>query len=418
MSDDLNNLLTSAVLAHEKKDYENALLNYEKVLAINPNLPQVYIKVGNLCLELSALNDALFYYEKALTLEPKNFVAYANIASVFKTNNQLQEAQEFYEKALEINPNYVIALYNLSHIYLLKKEYHKGFDYYRFRYKQEIRGNKAGGIAYLPTLLKKGDDISGKVLYASHEQGIGDTIQTVRFLPFFQEKAQKILCYAPPSLSKLFTYNYPKIEFLPPNSNITFDYNFPMFEAPYLLDTTYENIPFNEKYLSVKQEDSQEFKSKYINNNDKIKICINYKGSLSSNASIELPILLEALTTLNKNRYEIYSLQYERTPEENKLLQENHIVNLGQYITDFYDTALIIDNMDILVSIDTSVLHLAGAMGKRSFALLKFTPDWRWGLEETTTNWYKSIEIFRQESFNNWGSILTQLLSKIESHAR
>jgi len=418
MSDALNNLLTSAILAHEKKDYENALLNYEKALTLNPNLPQVYVKIGNICLELSALRDALFYYEKAIALDPNNFVAYANIASVFKTNNQLKEAQEYYEKALEINPNYVTALYNLSHIYLLKKDYLKGFDYYRFRYAHEIRGEKAGGVAYPPTLLKKGDDISDKVVYVSHEQGIGDTIQTVRFLPFFQEKAQKILCYAPPSLSRLLTYNYPEIEFLPPNSNISFDCNFPMFEAPYLLDTTYENIPFNEKYLSVKQEDSQNFKSKYINNNDKIKICINYKGSISSNASIELSLLLDTLNKLDKNRYDIYSLQYERTQEENEILEENHIVNLGQYIADFYDTALIIDNMDVIISIDTSVLHLAGAMGKRSFALLKFTPDWRWGLEEVTTNWYKRIEILRQESFNDWESVLMQLSSKIESHAR
>jgi len=411
----LNELLNAATIAHNMCDYQNAIIFYEKALAIDSNLPQVYIKIGNICLELNALHDAILYYQQAIELDKDNsYIAYSNIGIVFQKSNQIQEAKQYHEKALEINPNYTIALYNLSLIYLLDKNYIKGFDYYRFRYSKELRVGKKDVIAYLPTLLTKEIDISEKTIYINHEQGIGDTIQTVRFLHIFAKKAKTILSYVPTSLNKLFAYNYPEIEFILPDNNIIFDYNFPMFEAPYLLGISYEKIQDNEKYLSVKKSDSKTFKSKYITNNNKIKICINYKGSISSNSSIDLSILINSLNKLDRKIFELYSVQYDRTDEENQLLEDNNIINLGQHINDFYDTAIILENMDIIISIDTSVLHLAGAMGKKSFALLNFVPDWRWGLEDSSTNWYKHIELIRQSSLNDWDSVLEKLIAKLE----
>lgn len=417
MSENLNELLSAATIAHENRDYENAIIFYEKALSINPNLPAVYLKIGNICLDVLALNDALLYYEKTLELDPSNAVAYTNIGSVFQKNNQLDEAQEYYEKALELNPNYITAHYNLSYVLLMKKEYTLGFEKYRFRYHHDIRGNQPGGVAYPPTLLTLQDDFSDKILYISHEQGLGDTIEFIRFLPFFTKKAKEVICYVPPSLVKLFKLNYPEVNFIPPNSNISFDFNFPMLESPYLLGTTYETVPYQESYLSVRKKDLETFKELHKLKNKKIKIGINYKGSQGKSAvkhrSLELEPLLKELNKLDDN-FEIYSLQYERTKEENLLLQEHNIVNLGEHIRDFYDTALMIESMDIIVSIDTSFLHLAGALGKKTFALLKFDPDWRWGLESKHVNWYKNMYLLRQTSLNDWSNVLKELKEKLE----
>ena len=416
MNKRLTEILSAATLAEEKRDYENAIIYYEQALNIEANLPQVYIKIGNICLEVSALNDALLYYEQALKLDKNSFVAYANIGSVFQQNNQLDEALEYYEKSLEINPNYVNAHYNRSYVFLMKKEYLQGFDEYRFRYHHEIRGSKAGGVAYPPTLLTPQDDFSDKVLYISHEQGLGDTIEFIRFLPFFTQSAKKVLCYVPPSLVKLFALNYPDVEFISAGSDISFEFNFPMLESPYLLGTTYEEIPFEEGYLQVDKEDLLSFKKQYAIESKKIKIGINFKGSQGldavKNRSLELELLLNTLLQLDES-YEIYSLQYERTESEDELLQKHHIVNLGAEINDFYDTALMIESMDAIVSIDTSFLHLAGALGKKTFALLKFNPDWRWGLEEEHINWYKNMTLLRQTTANDWSSVLQQLLPKL-----
>ncbi len=417
MSTILDEILNAATIAHNLRDYENAIILYEKALAIDSNLPHVYVKIGNICLELDALNDALLYYEQALKLDENSFVAYSNIGSVFQKNNQLQEAKEYYHKSLEINPNYVNAHYNLSYALLMQKEYITGFSEYRFRYHNEIRGDQQGGVAYPPSLLSPNDNIENKVLYISHEQGLGDTLQFIRFLPFFIQKAKKIISYVPPSLVKIFKFSYPDVDFIAPNSNINFDYNFPMLEAPYLLGTTYNSIPFQDKYLDVDKKDLVAFQQRHKLQNKKIKIGINYKGSQGldavKNRSLELDLLLNTLSTLNNN-YEIYSLQYERTQQEDELLKKHKLKNLGQYIEDFYDTALMIQSMDVVISIDTSFLHLAGALGKKTFALLKFNPDWRWGLEDDQINWYKNITLLRQTSAGDWDSVLTQLSKRLE----
>ncbi|MBU1659450.1 tetratricopeptide repeat protein [bacterium] len=394
-------------------DMQSALFCFEKALEINPDIAQTYTSIGNLYFADGNLTQAKPYYQKAISLNPASYESYNNFASCFMYQNKLKQAKKYYKKALEINPKGSLSLYNLSLISLLEKEYISGFNQYRHRYSHEVRGSSLGGVAYPPTLLTPNDDISEKTLYISHEQGLGDTIQFIRFLPFFLEKNAHILCYVPPSLKKLFEYNYPEVEFVLPKTNISFDYNFPMLEAPYLLGTSYETIPYGEKYIRVHPEDAAAFQAKHDICKTKKKIGICYRGSQGANAvknrSLELEYLLSYLNKL-QGSFELYSLQYERTPQEDALLKAHNVNNLGVHIQDFYDTALGIDAMDLLISIDTSFLHLCGAMGKESFALVKFSPDWRWGLQGSTSKWYESITIIRQKAMGDWENVLDTLL--------
>ena len=361
--------------------------------------------------------NAELYFEKIVNLEPNNPVALNNLASSFQYRNELEKATTYYKKALSIDPHYALSLYNLSLILLMQKEYKAGFNLYRFRYTPEVRGESLGGVAYPPLLLTPKESIENKKVYISHEQGLGDTIQFIRFIPFFIEKNAQIISYVPESLKKLFEYNYPEVDFIFSGSDIAFDYNFPMLESPYLLEMEYENIPYGRKYLSVNHDDSMAFRKKHNLNTSKKKIGINYRGSQGASAvknrSIELEMFLNELNKLDDS-IEIYSLQYERTQEDEQILEKHGIENLGKYIVNFYDTALMIDNMDLIISIDTSLLHLAGAMGKKSIVMLKFSPDWRWGLESHTTKWYESVTMLRQKSAGDWESLLKQLKESIK----
>ena len=226
-----------------------------------------------------------------------------------------------------------------------------------------------------------------------------------------------IICSMPSPLIKLFKYNYPQIEFVSTRENLIFDYNFPIMDSTYILGTTYETIPNSNKYLEVNKDDSKAFAKEHKLNSNITKIGIIYKGSKEHkndiNRSIELELLLQYLNRLNKN-IQIYSLQYEIEEKDNKLLEQNNIINLGSYVKDFYDTALIVDNMDIVLSVDTSVVHLCGAMGKKVFVLLPFAPDWRWGLDDDKTNWYDSVTLFRQETMGNWDDVLEKVANSIE----
>ncbi|MFA6196737.1 MAG: tetratricopeptide repeat protein [Sulfurimonas sp.] len=355
-------------------------------------------------------------YLQVIELNPSNAVAYTNLATCFFVQNLLSEATECYLVANQVDPNYIQAIYNYAHLLLLQKKYAEGFVYYRTRYHEQIRGNKLGGVAYPPTQLQGNENLRGKTLYISHEQGFGDTINFIRYLPLFEETGAKLLVYVPESMHKLFALSYPNVVFIVPENDISFDYNTPLLEAPYLFGTTYENIPFGEKYLHVDAKDLQNFRTKHdLNKSNVLKIGFNYQGSQGvdavKNRSIELSLMLEYLGKIP--HAELYCLQYERSEADDILLEKEGIINLGMEIQDFYDTALMIESMDVIVSIDTSFLHLAGALGKKSFALLKYHPDWRWGLGDEQTNWYKNFTLIRQSKPHDWRGVLESVVQRI-----
>ncbi|MCX6052219.1 MAG: tetratricopeptide repeat protein [Campylobacterales bacterium] len=356
-------------------------------------------------------------YLQVLELNPSNAVAYTNLGTCFFVQNLLNEAAECYLAANQVDSNYIQAIYNYAHLLLLQKKYAEGFVYYRTRHHEHIRGNKLGGVAYPPTQLQGNEDLRGKTLYISHEQGFGDTINFIRYLPHFEETGAKLLVYVPESMHKLFALSYSNVTFITPQSNITFDYNTPLLEAPYLFGTTYETIPFGEKYLHVDAQDLQNFRIKHdLNKSDVLKIGFNYQGSQGvdavKNRSIELSLMLEYLEQIPDVK--LYCLQYERSEADDILLKKQGITNLGSQIKDFYDTALMIESMDVIVSIDTSFLHLAGALGKKSFALLKYHPDWRWGLVEEQSNWYKNFTLIRQSKPHDWSGVLEEVVQRIK----
>ena len=424
-----------------KNDDTNAELFLKKAVELNPFFVEAYETLYNLYIKHKLIKEAIEcyiklgtiyykkedyiksqeYFYKIILLDKNNFISYSNLGSCHQQLNEIKKAKKFYLKSLEINSNYISALYNISYIYLLQKDYIRGFSYFRYRYTPQIRGNSLGGVAYPPTLLTSDIDISNKRVYISHEQGLGDTIQFIRFIPFFLEKGAEIVCYVPISLKKLFELNYPQVEFILPENEITFDYNFPMLESPYLLSMKYEDIPFGDKYLSLDKKDIQEFDKKHNFDKQKIKIGINYRGSQGvdavKNRSVDLEKFINHLNQLQGN-IQFYSLQFDRTQKEDELLEKNNIINLGSQIKDFYDTALMINAMDIMVSIDTSVLHLCGAMGKESYAMLKFSADWRWGVDDTKSKWYESINILRQKTINNWDEVFNELIQKLKERLK
>lgn len=357
-------------------------------------------------------------YLEVIEHEPTNAVAYTNLGVCFFAQNLLDEAAECFLAANKVDPNYIQAVYNYSHLLLLKREYYDGFDLYRTRYDERIRGNGAGGVAYPPTLLTPNDSIKGKTLYISHEQGFGDTINFARYYPMFLAEGARVISYVPESLIKLFARAYPEVEFILPGSDITFDFNCPLAEAAYLFGTTYESVPFGKGYLSVDADDAAELKKRLGINGAKPKIGFNYKGSQGKDAvknrSIELTMILEKITPLRED-FDFYCLQYERTPAEDTLLDSHAIPNLGVHIKDFYDTALLIEAMDAVFSIDTSFLHLAGALGKKGFGLLKFHPDWRWSLHDEKSAWYESLTLIRQRKAHDWGSVMDDLITKLKN---
>lgn len=410
--DALQNL---AVLCKKQNDLIGAKHYFEQLLQLDsPNL----LALNNLTLFYKLGNEYKRAKEcalSALEIDPNNVDALNNIGVLYKEEHDLKRAKECYEKARSLDPNSVETLLNLSLLHLLQKDYLKGFDLYRNRYKKfDLYVDEK--LLKDKKLITSLDELDGKRVLVCFEQGFGDAIQFIRFLPLLARLNAEFSFFVPAELLKLFQYNFPEISFVQEDALDEFEYFFPILDASYFLGIEYEQIPFGLGYLRVNAEEVEEFKREHLLKSEKTKIGFAFQGSLlhhnDANRSIRLRDFLEGFSNLREFA-ELYSLQYGITQEEQKILEAYGIVDLGDKIKDFYDTALMVESMDAVISIDSSLLHVSGALGKKAYLMLPYAPDWRWGVEGMTTKWYDSVKIYRQNQTGEWREPFAQITKDI-----
>ncbi len=443
-----NNL---GVIYQIQGDLQRAKLFYEKALTCNPNYIDTLKNIASLYKIEGDLQSAKKYYHQIADLDEKDIAALNNLSVIYKLENDHQKAQkyatkvlkidtnnadaynnlgviykekkdlvkalEYYTKALEIEPKSFETVLNLALLFLLQKEYEKGFELYRYRYhKYDLYINTE--LLKEKILIQNLADAGSHEVLICFEQGFGDAIQFIRFDSQLASLNMKYVYYISQPLLKLFTYNFPNRSFMVTQEIQEFLYYLPMLDMGYHVGLKYENIPLSKRYLHVDANDAIRFAQKHLNVGKKKKVGFAYQGSPlhqnDKNRSIELKTFLEGLCELF-GEIKFYSLQYGISKEEKIVLDEYNVKDLGSLITDFYDTAVMVACMDAIVSIDSSLIHLSGAMGKKSFLMLPFVPDWRWGLDETETNWYTSVKIYRQEKISDWDSVLKMLKEDVKN---
>ena len=414
-----NNLGT---IYQSKQDYETARLHYEKALTCTPDYFDAIKNMVNVLNKLTIvykLGNELTKAKKCalnvIEFDPNNADAYNNLGVIYKENNDLINAELCYKKAIELDPTSVDTLLNSSLLYLLKKEYKKGFELYRCRYHKYDLYTNAEFVKNM-SLIQSLEEVKGKKVLISFEQGFGDAIQFIRFSTLLASVKAEFSFYIQQPLQRLFAYNFPDISFVGSDKLKEFSYYFPIMDASCLLGITYENIPSKEGYLKVDKKDIRAFINTNGLENHTKKIGFAFKGSVlhqnDLNRSIELTTFLEGFLELQKDA-KLYSLQYGLEENEKKLLKDHNITDLGSQIKDFYDTAVMVESMDLIISIDSSLVHVSGALAKKSFLMLPFAPDWRWGVNDTDTNWYDFVKIYRQQKRAKWKSVFEAVIKDI-----
>ena len=449
-------LITLAYEFHTQNDLKNAQKYYLLALTLNPGHPQVHNNLGTIYQASQNYETARFHYEKALICKPdyfdaiKNMInvlnkltivykldneltkakecalkvieldfensdAYNNLGVIYKENKDLLKAENCYKKAIELDPTSVDTLLNISLLCLLQKEYEKGFELYRYRYHKYDLYTNAELVKNM-SLIQSLEGVKGNKVLISFEQGFGDAIQFIRFSSLLATVNAELSFYIQEPLQRLFAYNFPEISFVGVDKLKEFSYYFPIMDASYLLGLSYENIPSNEGYLQVDEKDVNVFRVANSLETSIQKIGFSFKGSSlhqnDTNRSIELSIFLEGVFKLQGDA-RLYSLQCGLNEDEKKLLKEYDIVDLGSQIKDFYDTAVMVACMDLNITIDSSLVHVSGALAKKTLLLLPFAPDWRWGIDDPTTNWYDSVKIYRQKKIAQWSEVFEAVVKDI-----
>jgi tetratricopeptide (TPR) repeat protein len=328
---------------------------------------------------------------------------------------KLTEALKYYEKAIEKRPNYSQALFNISTMHFLKGEYQKAWKYHeaRLNFPDAVeREQRYLSVRKVPKW--KGESLRGKTIFVYSEQGFGDSIQFSRYLPLLKKEkgASKVLFRPQSTLEELFRGSDLETEVLEPyleKDKFVYDFYIPLLSLPYHFQTTTQNVPKTGRYLKAKSEKVQEYKREYFRD-EKFKIGIAWQGFLHHSGDQQRSISLKMFLPIFSKNIQIYSLQ--KGPGEDQLLglpDSYGVIDLGKTFKDFSDTAAAMENLDLVIAVDTSVAHLAAALGKKTWILLPPIPDWRWGLEGSGSVWYESVRLFRQKRDTDWRDLFEEV---------
>lgn len=322
-----------------------------------------------------------------------------NIAVSCQKLGELDVAEKYYNKMLEIFPNDVDTKTSLGMCLLMQKKFKQGYDLFFQRNKSRL--DKKTNNPW-----KVGDEIDKNVVIIC-DQGFGDHIQFIRYLPFL--KSKNIVVATPKTLVDLFASNYPNVKFIDYDEINPDMQSIRVTDLAYALNIDFEHIPYSEGYLQSETENIQ---------SDKLKVGLCWEaGSAGIRTMINRTIhvkLFEPLFALDN--IQIYSFQYKDTFGGNE--KYTQMINLAKDFKDFSDTAKSLMAMDVVVTVDTSVAHLAGALGVKTLLLLPYSSDWRWFRDTKVTPWYQSVELIKQTDHISWEVPINTVIQKLKTQKK
>ncbi len=402
------------------EEYEQAYNNMLEAIKLDPDNESFYSRVGTIVARRGNYKEALEYFLKALDSHPESPELHFNLGIIYSKLREYRLSAANYRKAIGINKEFVAAHYNLATLLLTVGSFNEGWQEYEWR----IRRNINDYYQIIPRYWN-GEDLKEESLYVYAEQGLGDTIQFCRYLPLLREKAKEIIFICQEDLIRLLKNTYSFARFLPFNEvnneiNPEQDRHVFLLSLPKIFNTDLNNIPaVKGPYIKISDELKNKWakKIKLING---FKIGFVWEPKTESETHKLRSVPLEDFYNLSKiERVVLINLQ-KGGPEKqlNNLPANKKIINFTNEIKDFADTAAIIKNLDLVISIDSSVAHLAGAIGKQVWVILPYNSDWRWLLERNNSPWYPTMKLFRQEEPDNWDSVFAKIEKELKNNTR
>lgn len=378
------------------KRYELAVAAYDKAIAIRQNFADAFTNRGNALKSLDRHQEAIGSYAAAIECKSDNVEAWLNMGVAHYESLDIDKAVVCYDRALEINSQYEEAHWNKALALLLNGDLENGFKLHEWRWKRRTFSSKHRD--FKQPLWLGDESLQGKIILLHAEQGLGDTIQFCRYCEEVQRMGATVLLEVQAPLVGLLS-SLRGVSRLISQGDIVpdFDFHCPLMSLPLAFKTRLDTVPASHHYLSSESDKRAAWKLKLAAINYP-KVGLAWSGSdkhkNDKNRSIELAALMEELPP----HYAYVSLQKEIRQSDLVALEKYNISHFEDAIEDFSDTAALCDLMDFVISVDTSVAHLAGALGKPVHLLLPEVPDWRWMLAREETPWYPSMKIYRLDS--------------------
>ena len=411
---------------YELKRYDEANSAYDKALELAPDLASAWLGRGNLLSDLQRYDDALAAYDKALSLEPDLAAAYNSRGFLFHLMMKVDQAVADFNRAVAIRPNDAHARYNRSLELLLVGDFEQGWKEHEWRWK--TKQQRSTIKQFSQPLWLGNESLAGKTILLYSEQGLGDSILFCRYAKLAAELGARVILEVQKPLLRVFSTLAGVTELIEAGNPLpAFDYQCPLMSLPLAFKTTLETIPNDVPYLRSDPGKSNYWKEK-LGVRRRPRVGLVWSGGYRPtqphlwrvNERRNVP--LAKLAALKGVDVEFFSLQKGKLAEEElaELVSQNWdgpaIIDFTNELNDFADTAALMDNLDLIVTVDTSTAHLAGALGKPVWILVRFESDWRYLLERSDSLWYPTAKICRQARPNDWDDVVRcvrqDLLSK------
>lgn len=404
------------VLAIQKR-FEEAALDFSKVVKLTPQNADAWNNYGNVLLELLRETEAIEAYEQALALRPTYAQGWFNKGKALHELERYAESGKAYERACQIDPDYAEARWHLSWIRLLQGDFDQGWRDFEARWDVPALGYRRK-TTVAPLWLGE-QSLSGKTILLHAEQGLGDTLQFCRYVPLLIEQGARVLLEVPEVLTRLMISLHPSLEvFRMGEVSASYDFHCPLMSLPLACATRLATIPDRVPYLSVAPMDVEKWAAALAaSQGGRLRVGLAWSGSAGHKNDANRSMTLETLTPLFESaNVDFVALQPELRHVDELFLNTHPNVKLQRYaLADFADTAALIKNLDLVISVDTSVAHLAGALGKPVWILLSTGPDYRWMLERTDSPWYPTARLFRQPKRSDWDAVVTAVARAIKA---
>jgi len=402
---------THLAIAHQKNG-ENLHAEHllRQVLQSDPTNSIAWLNLGITLHARHRLEEALACFRRAEALAPADPRPPQNAATVCQALGRLDEAERLFTRALILKADYGTARWNLALLRLLRGDYQRGFADF------DARFYKTDPIPRRHTNLPAWNGVTDNCrLLIWAEQGLGDTLQFVRYIPLLAARGISVILEVQDHtlLELCRTLSGVRQVIVRGTQPPAADFQAALLDLPRLFGTTLQTIPDHIPYLLTSNEKYRTWRERLPS--DKPLVGLVWRGNPGhindANRSCSLELLLQLTTKLPNIRF--LNLQWQPTQAETSLLQQHGIFDPTADLQQLDDTAALLAHLDLLITVDTAVAHLAGALGRPVWMLLPFAPDWRWGVKESSSPWYPSIRLFRQEAPRDWQSIIKQVSAKL-----
>jgi tetratricopeptide (TPR) repeat protein len=446
-------LYAQATSAAAAQDFERAIRLYDQAVALNPSHAEAHYKRGNALRNLGRLDAALASYDRAverktdyahaycnrgvvqhslglmaaslssydraIALDPADAMVHYNRALLMQDCSRWDEALSGYDQAISIDPQYADAQYNRSLALLFRGDFENGWRGYEWRWKNARRLSIGEPRNFTQPLWLGEESIAGKRLLLYSEGGLGDTLQFCRYAASSAALGATVLLEVQAPLVGLLSNLEGVSQLIAAGNDLPpFDYQCPLMSLPLAFKTSLGSVPAASKYLHSDTAKVAHWRTQ-LGERSRPRIGLAWSGNPNNWIDHRRSIRLADWVAHLPSEFQYFCLQKQIREADRAVLDSNpFIASFDDESLDFADTAALCECMDVVISVDTSLAHLSGALGRRTWLLLPFNPDWRWLLDRDDSPWYPSMTLYRQKAAGDWNGVFDRVAADLHQAFR